>query len=220
MNKTPDKKAPDVKICGLSTPETLQTAIDAGARFVGFVFYPPSPRNVSFETAYELARMVPTGVRTTALFVDPDDELLERVLSGIQIDLVQLHGQETPERITNIKNRFHIPVMKAICIRNADDLNNVKNYEAVADWLLFDARPENATLPGGTGHSFDWTLLKDKTFQKPWMLGGGLNAGNIGEALSILSPNAVDISSGVESAPGRKDPQKIIAFIQAVKACA
>lgn len=220
---------PDVKICGLSTPETLQTAIESGARFVGFVFYPPSPRNISFDTAFELARQVPTGVRTTALFVDPDDILLERVLTGIQIDLVQLHGNETPERITEIKNRFHIPVMKAIRVATPDDLKDIEAYEKVADWLLFDTKVEalpsnqpisqsaSQPLPGGTGQSFDWNLLKDKTFQKPWMLGGGLNADNIGEALSTLSPTAVDISSGVESAPGIKDPEKIKTFIAAVK---
>lgn len=207
----------DVKICGLSTPETLQTAIEAGARFVGFVFYPPSPRNVSFDRAYELARAVPTGVRSVGLFVDPDDAQLERVLTGIQLDMVQLHGSETPERVAQIKAQFSMPVMKAIRVASAQDLEGLEAHEEVADWLLFDAKPENATLPGGTGQSFDWTILEGRTFKKPWMLSGGLSADTVQEALRILKPDAVDVSSGVESVPGQKDPQKIRAFIKAVK---
>ena len=208
----------DVKICGLSDPDNLATAIDAGARYVGFVFYPPSPRNVSFDIAWNLARAVPTGVRSVGLFVNPDDELLERVLTGIQLDMVQLHGDETPGRINEIKERFSMPVMKAIRVASENDLGGLDGIQSAADWLLFDAKPPNATLPGGTGETFDWTILKDRHFKKPWMLSGGLNAQNVGEALSILKPNAVDISSGVESGPGKKDPDKIKEFINAVKA--
>lgn len=211
----------DVKICGLSDPENLAVAIEAGTRFVGFVFYPPSPRNVSFDTAFHLARAVPTGVRSIGLFVNPKDEQLERTLTGIQLDMVQLHGDEPPQRINEIKERFSMPVMKAIRIRDENDLKDVEEYEAAADWLLFDARPENASLPGGTGESFDWNILKahiqKREFKKPWMLSGGLNADNVKEALSILKPNAVDISSGVESTKGVKDAEKIKSFIKAVK---
>lgn len=211
-------KPVDVKICGLSTPETLQTAIEAGARFVGFVFYEPSPRNVSFDIAWNLARTVPTGVRSVGLFVNPEDEFLEHIVSGIQLDMIQLHGDETPGRINEIKQRFTMPVMKAIRVSTEDDLKDIEGYEAAADWLLFDAKPKNAKLPGGTGESFDWNILANRTFSKPWMLAGGINEENVAEALSILHPNAVDISSGVESSPGIKDPDKIKAFIKAVKA--
>ena len=206
-----------VKICGLSDPQNLQTAIDAGTRFVGFVFYEPSPRNVSFDTAWNLARAVPTSLRSVGLFVDPDDELLERVLTRIQLDMVQLHGNETPGRVAEIKDKYKMEVMKAIRVREESDLEGIEGFEAAADWLLFDSKPEKATLPGGTGHSFDWSLLEGRTFSKPWMLGGGLSPENVGDAIKQLSPNAVDVSSGVESAPGQKDPAKIKAFIEAVK---
>ena len=206
-----------VKICGLSDPQNLQTAIDAGTRFVGFVFYEPSPRNVSFDTAWNLARAVPTSIRSVGLFVDPEDELLERVLTGIQLDMVQLHGNETPGRVAEIKDKYKMEVMKAIRVREESDLDGIEGFEAAADWLLFDSKPEKATLPGGTGHSFDWSLLEGRTFSKPWMLGGGLSPENVGDAIKQLSPNAVDVSSGVESAPGQKDPAKIKAFIEAVK---
>ena len=206
-----------VKICGLSDPQNLQTAIDAGTRFVGFVFYEPSPRNVSFDTAWNLARAVPTSIRSVGLFVNPDDELLERVLTGIQLDMVQLHGNETPGRVAEIKDKYKMEVMKAIRVREESDLDGIEGFEAAADWLLFDSKPEKATLPGGTGHSFDWSLLEGRTFSKPWMLGGGLSPENVGDAIKKLSPNAVDVSSGVESAPGQKDPAKIKAFIEAVK---
>jgi len=203
-----------VKICGLSTPETLNAAIEAGARYIGFVFYEASPRNVSFDTAWNLARTVPTGVRSVGLFVDPSDEELERIATGIQLDMIQLHGNETPERVAEIKERYAMQVMKAIRVREEKDLKTVTQYEAVADWLLFDSKPEKATLPGGTGHTFDWNLLKGKTFSKPWMLGGGLTPENVGDAIAQLSPTAVDVSSGVESTPGQKDTAKIKTFIE------
>lgn len=206
-----------VKICGISEPQTLQAAIDAGARFIGLVFYPPSPRHVSFDTAWTLARMIPTGVRVVGLFVDPDDALLDQMATGIQLDMIQLHGQESPARVAEIKSRYNIPVMKAIRVATADDLEYLDGYEAAADWLLFDAKPENAALPGGTGESFDWSILENRSFKKPWMLSGGLTQDNVAEALSILSPTAVDISSGVESSRGVKDAGKIKAFIQTVK---
>lgn len=206
-----------VKICGISEPKTLQSAIEAGARFIGLVFYPPSPRAVSFDTAFHLARALPTGVRSVGLFVDPSNELLEQTLGGIGLDMIQLHGNESPGRVAEIKSRHNIDVMKAIRVASKDDLREVNGFETAADWLLFDSRPPKADLPGGTGHSFDWTILASQSFKKPWMLGGGLNIDNVGEALSILKPDAVDVSSGVESARGIKDPDKIKAFIQTVK---
>lgn len=207
----------EVKICGLSTPETLTTAVESGARFVGFVFYPPSPRHVAFDTAFHLARAVPTGVRSIGLFVNPEDEELERIATGIQLDMIQLHGDETPERVAEIKARFAMPVIKAIRVATKYDLEGIEEFEDAADWLLFDAKPANAELPGGTGQSFDWNILKGKSFKKRWMLSGGLDTDNVKEALSILKPNAVDISSGVESAPGIKDAEKIKSFIKAVR---
>ncbi len=228
-----------VKICGLSEAKTLNAAIKAGARYIGFVLYPPSPRHVEIDTAKELALQIPTGVRAVGLFVDPTDEQLEQTLGKVQLDMIQLHGDEPPARVAEIKNRFHMPLMKAIRVSSADDLDGVPEYETVADWLLFDSKPnmppprkrgptntgkdprlraESTDLPGGTGHSFDWNILSGRTFSKPWMLGGGLNTGNIPEALSILSPNALDVSSGVESARGVKDETKIKAFIEAAKA--
>ncbi|MFK7838849.1 MAG: phosphoribosylanthranilate isomerase [Bdellovibrionales bacterium] len=207
----------DVKICGLSDPENLNAAITAGARYLGFVFYEPSPRNVSFDTAWNLARAVPTGVRSVGLFVDPDDHMLERILTGIQLDMVQLHGNETPGRINEIKERYAMPVMKAIRIHDENDLEDLDGFEAAADWLLFDAKPPKADLPGGTGETFDWNILKNKTFKKPWMLSGGLDINNVQDALDILKPNAVDISSGVEKERGIKDANKIKEFIKKAK---
>lgn len=206
----------DVKICGIKDPENLNAAINAGARYIGFVFYPPSPRHVSFDVAWNLARAVPTGMRSVGLFVDPDHDELEHIVSGIQLDVIQLHGSESPGKVQTIRDKFKMPVMKAIRVAEEKDLDDVAGYEAVADWLLFDAKvPDD--LPGGTGHSFDWAILKDRTFSKPWMLGGGLTPENVGDALSILSPDAVDVSSGVESSRGQKDPTKIKTFIETVK---
>lgn len=204
-----------VKICGLSKPDTLEAAIRAGARFVGFVFYEDSPRYVAPDIAASLAREVPTGVRSVGLFVDPEDAFLEQVLGTVPLDMIQLHGHESPARVAEIKARFQMPVMKAIRVGEAEDLAEISAYEEAADWLLFDTKSEGAL--GGTGHAFDWTILKGQIFRKPWMLGGGLNAGNVAGALSILKPAAVDVSSGVESARGVKDAGKIQGFIEAVK---
>jgi len=173
--------------------------------------------HVSFDTAWNLARAVPTGVRSVGLFVNPSDEQLERTLTGVQLDMVQLHGDESPGRINEIKQRFSMPVIKAIRVSTPADLKDVDGFEAAADWLLFDAKPEGASLPGGTGESFDWNILKDREFKKPWMLSGGLDSNNVENALNVLKPNALDISSGVESAPGEKDETKIKEFIKAVK---
>ncbi len=207
----------EVKICGISEPHSLEVAIKAGARFIGFVFYPPSPRAISFETAYQLARTVPTGVRSVGLFVNPADDFLDYTLGGIGLDMIQLHGDEPPERVAAIKSRYNIDVMKAIRVAGPEDLKILENFEDVADWILFDSKPAQADLPGGTGESFDWNILSGRHFKKPWMLGGGLDVSNVTQALSTLNPNAIDVSSGVEKARGVKDPNKINAFIQAVK---
>jgi phosphoribosylanthranilate isomerase len=204
-----------VKICGLSTPETVTSAITHGADFTGFVFYSPSPRNVDIEMAQYLAKQVPDHIGRVGLFVDPDDDLLAQVLNTVPLTMIQLHGDETPDRVGQIKRKFDIPVMKALPIENADSLGSIAAYEDPADWLLFDAKGEK--LPGGNGIAFDWSILKDYQGAKPWMLAGGLTPENVGDALSLLSPDAVDVSSGVESAPGEKDPVKIEAFLKAVK---
>lgn len=204
-----------VKICGITDPENLRASCKSGARFIGFVFYEPSPRNISFDIAWNLAREVPTGVRSIGLFVDPKDDFLEHIISGIQLDMIQLHGSESPERVAEIKDKFKMPVIKAIRIHDESDLDGIERYELVADWLLFDAKSSKAQ--GGTGESFDWNVLEGRTFSKPWMLSGGLTPENICEALKALNPDAVDVSSGVEMERGVKDPQKIRAFIDAVK---
>lgn len=203
-----------VKICGPKDIETLRTALDAGANFIGLVFHPASPRNLDVSTAWNLAREVPPDVKVVGLFVNPTDRELTKILSQVRIDMIQLHGDEDPMRVLEIRAGYKIPVMKAIRVGTADDLRDVAKFEKIADWLLFDTKTADAQ--GGTGQSFDWNILKGRGFAKPWMLAGGLNAGNVTEALKIVKPDAVDVSSGVESAPGVKDPAKIRAFINAV----
>ncbi len=206
-----------VKICGLKDPDNLRVAIESGADFVGFVFYAKSPRNIDYYTAANLRQLTPAKVKTVGLFVNPTDEELEKFAAGLKLDLIQLHGDETPERVEQIKVRFGLPVMKAINFGSAKDLEQIPLYEGIADWLLLDSRPQGAKLPGGTGKTFDWKLLQDYKFGKPWMLSGGLHAGNVKQALSILKPDAVDVSSGVEIIRGQKDAQKIREFLAAVK---
>lgn len=205
------------KICGLSTSETVAAAIAGGARFVGFVFFPPSPRNITPAQAAPLVRGVPAGVTRVGVFVDPDDDLLKRVLAAAPLDLLQLHGEETPERVAQIKQRFGKKTMKAIKIAGDDDLAVAPHYYKVADWLMFDARPpKTATRPGGNALAFDWELLSARRWPPPWMLSGGLTPANVAEAVRIARATAVDVSSGVESAPGVKDVAKIRAFLGAV----
>ncbi|KPF84595.1 N-(5'-phosphoribosyl)anthranilate isomerase [alpha proteobacterium AAP38] len=205
------------KICGISTPETMQAALDAGARWVGLVFFPKSPRNVSIATAAELSRMVGTGTRVVGLFVDPTDDLLDDVTGQVPLDLIQLHGGETPERVAAIRARFNLPVMKALKVGDAADLDAATAYEPVVDMLLFDAKPpKGAVLPGGNGVAFDWSLLTGRDWQKPWMLSGGLDPANVADAIRATGAKAVDVSSGVEDAPGRKSPDLIRAFLSAV----
>ncbi len=205
-----------VKICGISEPETLRAAVEGGARWIGLVFYPPSPRYVAPPLAAELARMIPTAVRTVGLFVDPDDEFLEAVVSQVPFDMLQLHGKETPQRVAAVKAAFNIPVMKAIKIGGPEDLERAAEYAHACDRLLFDAKPpaKVAALPGGNGIAFDWTLLNGRSWPKPWMLSGGLNVGNVADAVRTTGAVAVDVSSGVEDRPGHKDPELIRAFLK------
>ena len=208
-----------VKICGLSTPETLDVALDAGADMVGFVFFGPSPRNVSLAAARELSARVNGRAEKVALTVDADDTMLANIVDVLRPDLLQLHGKESPARVGAIAQRFGLPVMKALPIETRADLGAIPTYIRVADRLLFDARaPRDATRPGGLGKPFDWHLLEDLHLSVPFMLGAGLDPGNVAEAIRITRAPAVDVSSGVESAPGVKDPDKIRAFIRAARA--
>jgi phosphoribosylanthranilate isomerase len=207
-----------VKICGLSTPEALDAALDAGADMVGFVFFEASPRHVGFEKARALGKRVGGRARKVALTVDADDTLLDAIVDALEPDLLQLHGKEPPARVAAVKKRFGLQAMKAIAVATKDDLGAVSAYTTVADRLLFDARaPREATRPGGLGRSFDWALLKDFDAGLPFMLSGGLDAGNVADALLITRAPGVDVSSGVESAPGVKDVGKIRAFVRAAR---
>jgi phosphoribosylanthranilate isomerase len=210
-----------VKICGLSTSEALDVALDAGADMVGFVFFPPSPRHLAFDAARMLGDRVRGRARKVALTVDADDATFEAIVDSLQPDLLQLHGREPPARVTALKRHFGRPVMKAIPVEGKADLALVADYVAIADRLLFDARaPREATRPGGLGKSFDWRLLQNLDPGVPLMLSGGLDAANVGEALRITGAGGVDVSSGVERAPGDKDPDKIRAFVRAAREAA
>ena len=208
-----------VKICGLSTPETLDTALEAGADMVGFMFFPASPRNVSLHAACELGGRVKGRGQKVAVTVDADDATLTNIVDMLQPDLLQLHGQETPARVGAIRQRFGVPVMKVLAIETRADLGAIALYAKIADRLMFDARaPREATRPGGLGKPFNWHLLDGLDPSIPFMLAAGLDAGNVAEALRVTRAPGVDVSSGVESAPGVKDPEKIRAFIRAARA--
>jgi phosphoribosylanthranilate isomerase len=210
--------SPIVKICGLSTPDALDVALEAGADMVGFVFFPPSPRHLAFAAARMLSARVRGRAQKVALTVDADDALLEAVAEALRPDLLQLHGKEPPARVAALKKRFGLPVMKAIAVAARDDVAAAASYVAVADRLLFDAQaPREATRPGGLGRPFDWRLLENLDAGLPFMLSGGLDAGNVGEALRITGAPAVDVSSGVERGPGQKDPDKIRTFVRAAR---
>jgi phosphoribosylanthranilate isomerase len=207
-----------VKICGLKTTEALDAALDAGADMVGFVFFPPSPRNLGLEAAKVLGERVRGRAKKVALSVDATDAELTAAIEALKPDMLQLHGKEAPERVASVRSRFRLPVMKALPIETRADLSPVYTYAKVADWLLFDARaPREATRPGGLGKPFDWTVLERLNPGVPFMLSGGLDPGNLAEAVRIARPTAVDVSSGVERAPGEKDPAKIRAFILAAR---
>jgi phosphoribosylanthranilate isomerase len=210
-----------VKICGLSTPDTLDAALDAGADMVGFVFFPPSPRHLQFDLARVLGARVRGRAQKVALTVDADDGYVAAIIEALQPDMLQLHGVESTDHIQALRQAFGLPVMKALPIAVKGDLDRLARYAAVADRLLFDARaPRDATRPGGLGNTFDWHLLKDVRTRVPFMLSGGLDAGNVGEALRITRASAIDVSSGVERAPGVKDIDKIKAFVRAARSAA
>ena len=208
-----------VKICGLATAATLEAALDAGADMVGLVFFAKSPRFVGLDHAHELAVQARDRAKIVALTVDAEDDLLAAIVRVVGPDLLQLHGHETPQRVAAIKQAFALPAMKAIGVSEAADFARARDYEAVADWLLIDAKPpKDAVLPGGNGRPFEWRLARDFAPKIPWLLSGGLDADNVGEAIALSGARGVDVSSGVERAPGVKDETKIAAFAAAARA--
>lgn len=208
-----------VKICGLRTADDIAAAVAAGAAYVGFVFFPKSPRNLSIAEAKALAAEVPVGVAKVALVVNADNDLLDAITAEVPIDMLQLHGSESPERVSEVRARYGLPVMKAVGVADENDLEALTAYAKVADQILVDAKPpKGADLPGGNGLSFDWRLIAGRRWPVPWMLAGGLEAGNVAEAVRLTGARQVDVSSGVESAPGQKDAAKIAAFVGAAQA--
>jgi len=207
----------DVKICGLTTPDAVRATVEGGARAAGFVFYPPSPRAIGPDSAAQLARLLPTGVRAVGLFVDPTDADLEAIVGRVPLDMLQLHGNEPPRRVAEIRGRFGMHVMKAVRVATKSDLTPLADYQSVSDWILFDAKlpPKVSALPGGTGVAFDWRLLEGVSLTRPWMLAGGLDADNLAAAVAQSGAKAVDVSSGVEDRPGVKNPDRIRAFLAA-----
>lgn len=205
-----------VKICGLTTPEGVKAVADAGAAYVGFVFFPKSPRNVSIELARELAVAAPVGLAKVALVVDADNVMLDAITEAVPLDMLQLHGHESPERVLEIKARYGLPVMKVVGIADASDLETLAVYEGVADQILVETKPaKNADRPGGNGQTFDWTIIAKRRWPKPWMLAGGLNPENVAEAIAQTGATQVDVSSGVEGRVGVKDMELIAAFAKA-----
>ena len=208
-----------VKICGLSTAEQVQAAVTAGADWVGFVHFPPSPRHVSLEQAAALKRLLPPHIQSVIVVVDAEDMCLQEIIHTVAPDYIQLHGHESVQRVAAIRRCFPVQrFIKALAIRNGDDVARANAYIPHIDMLLFDAKPpENASLPGGNGLVFDWALLKNRNFPLPWLLSGGLDSNNVSGAICITGAAGVDVSSGVESAAGVKDAGKIHAFIQAAR---
>ncbi len=207
-----------VKICGLGTAEDVVACAKAGAAYVGFVFFPKSPRHLSLDAAQALAVEVPTGIAKVALVVNASDAALDALLARVPLDMLQLHGTETPERVAEIKDRFGLPVMKAVGVADESDLPALAEYGHVADQLLVDAKPpKDADLPGGNGLAFDWRLIAGRRWGVPWMLAGGLTPDNVGEAITLTGATQVDVSSGVESAPGVKSAERISAFVEAAR---
>jgi phosphoribosylanthranilate isomerase len=207
------------KICGLSTPEAVSAALDGGASHIGFVFFAKSPRDIAPETAERLAAPArAAGVKIVAVTVDPDDVLLERLTATLKPDFIQLHGRESPARAREVALRTGAGIIKALPVSQASDIDAAMAYETVVDHLMFDARPpEGHPLPGGAGARFDWTLTAGRRFERPWLLAGGLDPWNVGEALRLSGAPIVDVSSGVERGPGLKDPALITAFLDAVR---
>ncbi|MBL9049786.1 MAG: phosphoribosylanthranilate isomerase [Tabrizicola sp.] len=207
-----------VKICGLKTPDDVAAVAQAGAAYAGFNFFPKSPRYVPPEAAHALALSAPEGLCKVALVVDADDGTLDAIVGGVPLDMLQLHGHETPARVAEVKARYGLPVMKVIGVAEEADLAPLLDYQLVADQILVDAKaPKGAVLPGGNGLTFDWRLLVGRKWLKPWMLAGGLTPENVGQAIQRTGARQVDVASGVESAPGVKDAAKIAAFVEAAK---
>ena len=207
-----------VKICGLTQPADIAAAILAGADYLGFVFYAPSPRNLALSEARFMAGSVPEGICKVALTVDASDEALDRILGEVPIDMLQLHGRETPDRVAAVRARFGLPVMKAVGVAGEEDLPALDAHASVADQILCDAKPpRGAALPGGMGVPFDWRLIAGRRWPVPWMLAGGLTPDNVAEAIRLTGARQVDVSSGVESAPGVKDAAKMAAFVDAAR---
>ena len=205
-----------VKICGLTTPQGVAVAVEAGARYLGFNFFRKSPRYAAPPLAAALAAEVPPGVAKVGLVVDADDALLDEITDLVPLDMIQLHGSESPARVAEIRARFGLPVMKAVGIADEADLERATHYTEVADQLLLDAKPApGAELPGGNGLAFDWRLLAGRSWARPWMLAGGLTPDNVARAINLTGAAQVDVSSGVESAPGLKDAALIRAFLAA-----
>lgn len=208
------------KICGVSSAEAVAAAAEGGARYLGFVFYPPSPRAVDPAAAARLAEAVPRGILTVGLFVDAADEAIAAVLDRVPLDLLQFHGRESAVRVAAARRRFGLPIIKAVALAGPHDLATAEVYQETADLLLFDARPPRRpeALPGGNGLAFDWGLLAGRSWRVPWMLSGGLTAATLAEAVRISGAAIVDVSSGVERRPGDKDPDRIRAFLAAARA--
>ena len=217
----PRDMAQDIKIkmCGLTRVEDVPAAVAAGAAYVGFVFFPKSPRNVTLEQAREMALAAPPGVAKVALVVDAEDAFLDELTAQVPLDMLQLHGSESPERVAEIKARYGLPVMKAVGVREAADLEAIDRYAAVADQILLDAKPpKDSTRPGGNAESFDWSLIAGREWSVPWMLAGGLTVENVAEAIRVTGARQLDLSSALESAPGVKDHAKMRAFADAARA--
>jgi phosphoribosylanthranilate isomerase len=208
----------DVKICGIRDPATAQAAAAAGAAYIGLNFYPPSPRAITARQAAHIKASLPEPVKAVGLFVDPEDTLLDDVLGIADLDMIQLHGTESPERVAQIGWNYGLPVIKSVPVAARGDVDAARAYEETAAMLIFDAKPpKDALLPGGNGLAFEWRLLAGRLWQRPWMLSGGLTADNVGEAIRISSARIVDVSSGVEDATGIKNIEKIAAFIEAAQ---
>jgi phosphoribosylanthranilate isomerase len=204
----------EVKICGIRDAASLIAAVEGGARYVGFVFYKKSPRAIDAASAFTLMKYVPSSVVPVGLFVDPTDDELVKVIRKVHLGMIQLHGNETPERVADIKRLTSLPVMKAVSIATTADVDLAHSYEAVTDFLLLDAKPPKGGAPGGNALVFDWTLLQKHSFTQPWMLAGGLTEANIVEAIATTKARILDVSSGVEEAVGQKNPSKIKAFLE------
>lgn len=203
------------KICGLSTVASVTAATEGGADYVGFVFYPPSPRNLTPDQAAALITAVPENIKKVGVFVNPTDDDLQQVLDHVSLDMIQLHGNESPDRVREISRR--LPTLKAIAVHGPEDIKRAQSYVGIAQMILFDSKPPKNGLPGGNGLLFDWELLKNIQLDVPWMLSGGLETANVAEAIKISGATIVDVSSGVEDSPGAKNPEKIKKFLDEVK---